>query len=84
MKWQDKSVGAGSLLFADGNLILHSEEGQVALVEANSDAYKEKGRFTPKDAPARTGGAKTWAYPALANGQLYLHEGNSLWRYDLK
>jgi outer membrane protein assembly factor BamB len=84
VKWQDKSIGAGSLLFADGNLILHGEEGQVALVEANPDSYKEKGRFTPKDAPVRTGGAKTWAYPALANGQLYLHEGNSLWRYDLK
>jgi outer membrane protein assembly factor BamB len=84
VKWQDKSVGAASLLFADGNLILHSEEGQVALVEANPDGYHEKGRFTPKDAPARSNGAKTWAYPALANGQLYLHEGNSLWRYDLK
>jgi outer membrane protein assembly factor BamB len=84
VKWQDKSVGPGSLLFVDGNIIVHGEEGQVALIEANPDAYHEKGRFTPKDAPARTGGAKTWAYPALANGQLYLHEGNSLWRYDLK
>jgi outer membrane protein assembly factor BamB len=84
VKWQDKSVGAASLLFADGNLILHSEEGQVALVEASAEGYHEKGRFIPKDAPARSGGAKTWAYPALANGQLYLHEGNSLWRYDLK
>jgi outer membrane protein assembly factor BamB len=84
VKWQDKSVGPASLLFANGNLILHSEEGEVSLVSANTEKYEEKGRFKPKDAPARTGGAKTWAYPALANGQLYLHEGNSLWRYDLK
>jgi outer membrane protein assembly factor BamB len=84
VKWQDKSVGAASLLFADGNLILHSEEGQVALVQASPDGYHQNGQFKPKDAPERTNGAKTWAYPALANGQLYLHEGNSLWRYDLK
>jgi outer membrane protein assembly factor BamB len=84
VKWQDKSVGPASLVFADGSLILHSEEGEVALVEANPDGYHEKGRFKPRDAPARTGGAKAWAYPALANGALYLHEGNSLWRYELK
>ena len=29
-------------------------------------------------------GGYLWAYPVVANGQLYLHEGNSLWRYDLK
>jgi outer membrane protein assembly factor BamB len=84
VKWQEKSVGPGSLLFVDGNFIVHSEEGQVAFIEANPEAYHEKGRFTPKDAPARTGGAKSWAYPAVANGQLYVHEGNSLWCYDLK
>lgn len=84
VKWQDKSVGPASLLFADGNLVLHSEEGDLALVQASADGYHEKGRFKPKDAPARPGGAKSWAYPALADGQLYIHEGSSLWRYDLK
>lgn len=84
VKWQEKSVGPASLLFVDGLLVLHSEEGQVALVEASADGYREKGRFTPKDAPTRSAGAKAWAYPAVANGELYLHEGNSLWRYDLK
>jgi outer membrane protein assembly factor BamB len=83
VKWQDKSIAPGSLIFADGHLILHGEEGQVAMIEASPTAYKEQGRFTPKDAPPK-GSAKTWAYPSLAAGQLYLHQGSSLWRYDLK
>jgi outer membrane protein assembly factor BamB len=83
VKWQDRSVGAGSLCFADGRLYLHGENGEVALVEATSAGYREKGRFTPPDQPAnRTG--KAWAYPVVANGRLYIHDFGCLWCYDIK
>ena len=83
-KWQERGVGAGSILFADGRLYVHGEDGDVALVEPSPDGYKEKGRFTPPDGPDRSGRTKAWAYPAIANGRLYIRDLDSLWCYDVK
>ncbi|HTD86643.1 MAG TPA: PQQ-binding-like beta-propeller repeat protein [Candidatus Binatia bacterium] len=83
VKWQERGVGAGSLCFADGSLFVHGENGDVALVEASPDSYREKGRFTPPDAPIR-GNSKAWAYPVVANGRLYVRDLASLWCYDIK
>ncbi|HEY2762096.1 MAG TPA: PQQ-binding-like beta-propeller repeat protein [Pirellulales bacterium] len=87
VKWTDRSIGPGSILYADGQLYLHGENGDVALVDAEPDAYHEKGRFTPPDAPDRSAAGlsmKAWAYPVLANGRLYVRDQNHLWCYDLK
>ena len=81
-KWQDRSIGAASLCYADGRLYLHGENGDVALVLAAPDAYRELGRFTPPDQPER-GQAKAWAYPVVSNGRLYLRDQGSLWCYDV-
>ena len=43
--WKDRSVGKGSLVFADGHLYCLSEDGVVGLVEATPTGYREKGRF---------------------------------------
>lgn len=82
VKWQDRSVGAASILYADERLYLHGEDGEVALVEATPAGYHEKGRFTPPDQPDR-GNAKAWAYPVVANGKLYIRDENMLWCYDV-
>jgi len=83
VKWQDRSIGAASLLFADGRLYLHGEDGEVALVEATADGYHEKGRFTPPEQPDDRHG-KAWAYPVVANGRLYVRDTGSLWCFDVK
>lgn len=83
-KWEDRSIGASSILFADGHLYLHGENGEVALVEASVDGYKEKGRFAPPAQPDRGGRIKAWAYPALSNGRLYIRDLTQLWCYDVK
>jgi outer membrane protein assembly factor BamB len=83
VKWQDKSVGPGSLCYADGRLYIHGEKGEVALVEASPEAYHEKGRFSPPDQPKR-GASQAWAYPVVANGRLYLRDLGVLWCYDVK
>ncbi|MGH9362241.1 MAG: PQQ-binding-like beta-propeller repeat protein, partial [Thermoanaerobaculia bacterium] len=83
VKWEDRSVGPGSLCFAEGLLYLHGEDGDVALVEATPEAYREKGRFTPPGQPDR-GSSKAWAYPVVANGRLYLRDLDILWCYDIK
>jgi outer membrane protein assembly factor BamB len=83
VKWQDKSIGAGSVCYADGCLYIHGEDGQMALVEATPAAYHEKGRFTPPAQPKR-GKTKAWAYPVVANGRLYVRDLGVLWCYDVK
>jgi outer membrane protein assembly factor BamB len=84
--WQNESVGAGSILYADGHLYVHGEDGEVALVEASPESYKEKGRFAPPDRPAKTRGAreKSWAYPVVANGKLYIRDLGAIWCYDIR
>jgi len=84
LKWQDKALGPGSVAYADGHLYLHGENGEVALVEATPEGYREKGRFTPPDQPKRSNrGEKAWTYPVIANGKLYIRDLGALWAYDV-
>jgi len=80
--WEAKSVGKGSITYADGNLIVRSERGPgtIALVEATPDGYKEKGRFNP---PERTH-EPSWAYPVVFGGRLYIRDQDTLVCYDLQ
>ena len=83
VKWTERGVGAAAICYADGRLYIHGENGDVALVEATPEEYRERGRFTPPDQPDR-GPSKAWAYPVIANGRLYFRDMNSLWCYDIK
>ena len=78
--WTNRSVGKGSVTYADGFLYARSEQGPVALVEANPKEYVEKGRF---DQPDRSR-ANSWPYPVVANGRLYLRDQDVLLCYDVK
>jgi len=80
VKWKDRSVGKGSLTFADGRLIVRSEGGPVALVEATPAAYRELGRFQQ---PERSG-SSAWTYPVVAGGKLFLRDQDKLLIYDVK
>lgn len=84
VKWENPALGAASLCYADERLYLHGENGAVALVEPSPEAYREKGRFTPPEPPARKGDMeKAWAYPVVANGQFFIRDHNCLWCYDV-
>ena len=82
VKWDDRSISPASLCYADGRLYLHGENGEVALVEATPEAYREKGHFKPTDLPDH-GASKAWAYPVIANGRLYIRDLGTLWCYDV-
>jgi outer membrane protein assembly factor BamB len=88
MKWQAECIGRGSVAFADGLIFIHGENGDVALVEATPEAYREKGRFTPPTQPKRNRQGpypeKAWTYPVISNGRLYIHDIGTLWVYDIK
>jgi outer membrane protein assembly factor BamB len=83
VKWQERGVGAGSVLYADGRLYVHGQDtGEVALVEASPEGYREKGRFAPPNLPDR--GKSAWAYPVVADGRLYIRDMGKLWCYDIR
>jgi outer membrane protein assembly factor BamB len=79
-KWQERSAGRGSILYADGRLYYRDEQGPMLLVDANPAKYVERGRFTP---PHRSRHL-AWSHPVLANGRLYLRDQDVLLCYDVK
>ncbi|MGV3724215.1 MAG: PQQ-binding-like beta-propeller repeat protein [Actinomycetota bacterium] len=80
VKWFNRSVGEGSVTFADGHLYARGENGQVALVEATPAGYQEKSRFTPTDRSGKT----AWPHPVVTGGRLYLRDQGALLCYDVK
>ena len=77
--WRDRSVGKGSLVYADGNLYAFSENGVVGLIEATPTGYVEKGRFR-----IQQDSLPTWTHPVIAGGRLYLRDQNTIYAYDVK
>jgi hypothetical protein len=77
--WKDRSVGKGSLVYADGHLYALSENGVVGLIEATPVAYREKGRFRiPQES------LPTWTHPVVAGGRLYLRDQDTIYAYDVR
>jgi outer membrane protein assembly factor BamB len=64
VKWSYKGLGLGSVMAADNKLIVMSERGELVILEANPDAFKEITR-------AQVLGGKCWTVPVLANGRIY-------------
>ncbi len=79
MMWRDRSVGKGSVTYADGRLYIQSENNLVGLAEANPAAYVEKGRFEIPDK-----GMPSWAHPVVSDGRLYVRNQDTLLVYDIK
>jgi outer membrane protein assembly factor BamB len=75
--WTREGFGCGSMILADGNLIVLSEEGELVLVEATPKAYSEKARAVVLGKPCR-------APIALANGRLYARDSKKLVCWNLK
>ena len=86
--WKADSVGRSSFAYADGLLYVHSWKGEVGLVEATAEGYREKGRFTPPDQPKGAQGSPyadtAYAHPVISNGVLYIRDAGILWAYDIK
>ena len=79
VSWRDRSVGKGSVTYADGKLYLLSEDGVVGLAEATSVGYREKSRF---EIPR--GAFPTWTPPVISGGRLYLREQDNLYCFDIR
>jgi outer membrane protein assembly factor BamB len=75
--WRERGFNRGSLLAADGKLIIYGERATLALAEARSDKYQEISK-----APVLSG--KTWTVPTLADGRLFVRNEESLACFDLR
>ncbi len=78
--WRNRSVGKGAVTYADGHIYLRSEGGRVALVEAKTSAYTQKGVFAQPQRSRRP----AWAHPVVADGKLFLRDQDVLLAYDIK
>ncbi|BBM85132.1 PQQ-binding-like beta-propeller repeat protein [Candidatus Uabimicrobium amorphum] len=74
--WRDGRYGHGQLILVGDLLLIHSESGYLALVEANSKEFKEISQFS-------TLGEKTWNPPALAGNYLLLRNHRKAVCYEL-
>jgi outer membrane protein assembly factor BamB len=77
--WRDRSVGKGSVAYADGHLYILSENNVVGLVEASPTGYREKGRFSVPDQ-----GWSSWAHPVVSGGRLYIRNQEIVASYDVR
>jgi outer membrane protein assembly factor BamB len=58
-RWKGGRYGYGQLLLSGDLLLVQLESGEIAIVEASSDAFRERGRFSAL-------ADRTWNHPALA------------------
>ncbi|HWG47606.1 MAG TPA: PQQ-binding-like beta-propeller repeat protein [Gemmataceae bacterium] len=77
VRWSKEGFGCGSMILAEGNLIVLSEGGELVLVECKSDKYREKARAAVLTGPCR-------ASMALANGRLYARDNKKLVCWKMK
>jgi hypothetical protein len=71
VKWKQRGFSRGSLLAADGKLIVYGERGTLALAEISPRQYKEISQAPVFD-------DKTWTVPTLSGGRLFLRNEKEL------
>ena len=62
--WSQGGMGTGTLMLADGKLIILSEDGKLVIAEASPTGFKEL-------SSAKILTYKCWTVPVLANGRIY-------------
>jgi outer membrane protein assembly factor BamB len=77
--WRHRSVGKGSLTYADGRLYLLGEDNIVGLAAASPAGYTEHGRFHIADQ-----GLPSWSHPVVSGGTLYIRNQGTLTAYDVR
>lgn len=92
IKWSFRNqrvLGAGSVIAADGNLYCLAQDfrkmGVVALVEASPEKFKLKSKFVlPQRSMKRKLSGGVWTHPVLSNGRLYLRDQELIFCYKVK
>jgi outer membrane protein assembly factor BamB len=75
VRWSEPAFGYGTILAADGKLIVAKTDGELLLVDPDPDALQIRSRCQPFG-DALAGAIR--ALPALAGGRLYLRDDRRL------
>jgi len=75
-KWKGGRYGYGQVLLASGHLIVMTDAGEVVLVRAVPDQFSEVARFSALE-------GKTWNYPAISNGLLFVRNATEMAAYNI-
>jgi outer membrane protein assembly factor BamB len=70
--------GESSVIYADGHVIFRFQDGKISIVKANPKKFEIVKTFEPAVQER-----ESWAYPAIADGKLYLREQNKVMCYQL-
>jgi len=76
-RWRKRGLGKGTLIHADGMLIVLGGDGLLALIEATPEEYRELGSMQVFE-------TTTWTAPTLAAGRLYLRDQERIVCLDLR
>jgi len=85
--WRERdALEMGSVTCADGMLYcLGEDDGEVVLVEASPQGWKEHGRFTLEpQTDQRKPAGKIWTHPVVSDGKLYVRDQNLLFCFDIR
>jgi outer membrane protein assembly factor BamB len=77
LKWKGGRYGYGQVLLAGDQLIVLTEDGDLAVVRAAPERHVEVGRW-----PAISG--KTWNHPILVNGRLLVRNLREMAAFDVR
>ncbi len=84
--WTEREkLAKGSITYADGHLYCLSEEtGELALIAASPDGWKESSRFKidPQTTHRKPYG-RIWTHPVISNGRLYLRDQELFFCFDI-
>jgi hypothetical protein len=75
-KWSKRGYGKGSLIIVDEKLLVLSDRGKLAMIEATPKGFKEL-------AQAKVLEGKSWTSPTFADGKIYLRNQKEMACYDL-
>jgi len=79
MTVQNKDLGGGSIIYADGLFYCYAEnDGEIALVNASPEKFEIISRFK-----VPLGTDQHWARLVIKDGRLYIRHGNALMTYKI-
>ena len=70
-KWKTRGYNKGTLIVADGHLIILGEQGNLGIAEATPEGFVEKASYRAFD-------SRCWTIPSLANGRLYMRDESEI------
>jgi len=65
IKWSERGFGPGNCILVDDRLVVLSDAGEVVIVEANPNGYREISRQDVLE-------GKCWSTPAYSDGRIYV------------